>query len=140
MSELVQTANNVLLVSGQMDAAWGIAGEAISAGMPVYKDSADGDQYKKSRANAEATALCDGIAMCSAGDGQPIVVARLDGVVINLGATLTIGETYVVSDATAGKIQPIGDYGSGDFPVILGTALTAANFELNIKAAGVAKA
>lgn len=139
MAELAQTAANVLKVDGAWHPEIGRAGATITAGMPVYKDSSDNDDYKPSRANAVATALCDGIAMCSASDGQPLIVQKLTGSLITLGATLAVGETYVVSDATQGKIMPLADLGSGDYPVVLGVAKTAANFQLGIQAVGVAK-
>jgi hypothetical protein len=44
---------------------------------------------------------------------------------IDVGATLAVGETYIVS-RTAGAIAPIGDLLSSDYSTILGTA-TATN-------------
>jgi hypothetical protein len=42
---------------------------------------------------------------------------------INLGATLVVGEVYVVS-ATLGAIAPIGDLVSTNFVTPLGTAIS----------------
>lgn len=137
MAELTQTAANVKMNSGIAVQPLVEAGETITAGMPVYESESDG-LYYKSRANAVGTALCDGIALNSCAINQPLILKRNDG--IDLGATLVVGETYVVSDATAGKIMPIGDLGTGDFPVILGTATSASNLELAISEPGVAKA
>lgn len=136
MSELVQTAANVKMNSGVAVQPLVTAGEAISAGMPVFED--DDGLYYKSRANVVGTALCDGIALNSCAAEQPLILKKADG--IDLGATLVVGETYVVSDATAGKIMPIGDLGTGDYPVLLGTATTASNLELAISEPGIAKA
>ena len=58
---------------------------------------------------------------------------------INVGATLTVGETYVLGD-TAGAIYPIGDLGSGDYVTYLGYATTTSLLQLMITATGVAKA
>jgi 5'-nucleotidase len=57
---------------------------------------------------------------------------------INHGATLIEGQTYVVS-ATAGSIAPISDLTTGDFPIILGVASTAALLILRPVAGGAAK-
>jgi hypothetical protein len=104
--------------------------------MPVYKDSST-LKYLKSRANALATARCDGIALNSAALDQPLSVQRTGD--IDLGATLTVGEIYVVSDATAGKIRPASDLGTGDYPVILGVGKAADSMKMGIIAPGVAK-
>jgi len=137
MAELTQVAANVKQNSGVVVPTFKTAGEAITAGMPVYEDSADG-LYYKAQANSAAKAKCDGIALNSCAANQPLIIKSTGG--IDLGDTLTVGETYVVSDATAGKIRPIGDLGTGDYPVILGVATTTSNMDMNLYAPGVAKA
>lgn len=134
MAELVQTPASVV---GSGTPKAGTAGEAIDAGMPVFKDSADDNKLKKSRGSSLALAQCDGIALNSAATGQPMDY-QSDGL-IDLGAVIVVGETYVVSDATAGKIRPIGDLGAGDYPVILGVARTASQLNLKIAEAQAAK-
>ena len=57
---------------------------------------------------------------------------------LDVGATLTIGETYVVS-SNAGAIAPIGDLTTGNCVTILGTAITAGKLPLNIIPGTVAK-
>lgn len=103
--------------------------------MPVYKDEADSNTYKACRANAAATAVCAGIALNSASDGQPLTIQTSGQ--INLGATLVLGETYSVSDAVAGEIIPNSDLGAADYVTNLGIAVTTALFELNIQVSGV---
>lgn len=114
------------------------AGGTITAGMPVYKDTADSDKHKAARANVLATSQVAGIALNGASNGQPLVIQTRGD--INLGATLAVGETYCLSDAVAGQIIPHSDYGAGDFACIIGTAESASILELNIHSPGVARA
>jgi hypothetical protein len=138
MAALTQTAANVVSGSGTVRKTTGVAGGTITAGMPVYKDLTDTSKLKAARANAAVTAVCAGIALTGSASGQPIVYQSTGN--INLGATLAVGETYVVSDAVAGQIVPIGDLGSGDFVCILGVATSTSILALDIHVAGVAKA
>lgn len=138
MANLTQTAANVSVASGAV-VRTDTAGATIVAGNPIYKDSST-STMKLSRANAVGTALCNGIAINSASSGQPVSYVESTSVGINLGATLVLGETYVVSDSAAGAIMPVGDLGTGDYPVILGTAISTSLLKLSIITAGVAKA
>lgn len=136
MAALTQTAANVVPSTGAQKAEV-TAGGTITAGMPVYIDASDG-KAKAARANAAGTIAVAGIALNGASNGQPLTIQT--GGAINLGATLAVGETYMVSDAAAGAIVPIGDLGSGDFPVHLGQATSASIMAMSIFTGGVAKA
>ncbi len=127
MAALTQTAGNVIGTSRKI----GTSGDTITAGMPVYRDAADSNKLKRCRANAAGTASCNGIALTGSSSGQPIVYQE-DAGNINLGATLTVGETYCVSDATAGAIVPVADLGTGDYITVLGVATSASNLKLDI--------
>lgn len=134
-AELTQTASSVAVVSGTP--IFGTAGTGgVTAGMPVYLDTAT-NTYLSARANASGTAKCNGIAVTTSAAGQPIAV--LSAGVVNLGATLTVGIIYCVSDATTGKIIPSADYGSGDYPVVLGISTTSSQMKIGIVVGGVAK-
>lgn len=139
MADLTITAANVIAASGAT-IQHVTAGATITAGMSVYKDTSDSNQYKGCDADAAATADCDGIALNGASDGQPLAVCtgKGTGAGINLGATLTVGETYVVS-TTVGGIAPIGDLASGDYVTVLGVATTASNLALDIQNSSTAK-
>lgn len=137
MSALSQTAANVLQASGSDRTV--ISGGTCTAGMPVYRDAADDNKYKPSRANALGTSPCDGIALNNASAGQPLTIATGDGD-LNLGATMVVGMIYCVSDAVAGQIVPVTDLGSADFSVVIGVAETASNLKYGQLTAGVAKA
>lgn len=131
MAEIAQTAANVRPGTNvYIDA--GTAGEDISAGMPVYRDTGT-LLYMKSRANTPGTlAYCDGIAINSASLNQPISIQKSGS--INIGAALTIGKFYGVSADTAGKIfdAPDTDYASTDWPIGLGVAKSATELVLAI--------
>src|SRR3989304_5203060 len=124
MAALSQTPASVIPASGSSKTP-GTAGGTITAGMPVYKDTADSNKYKPSRANAAGTSACNGIALTGSSNGQPLVIHTGGG--INLGGTLVVAETYCVSDAVAGQIVPIGDLGATDYPVIIDRKSTRLN-------------
>ncbi len=136
MADLTQTAANVGLTD-QSGARIRVvkAGEAITQGMPVYVNDAE---YYQCDASALASAACAGIAMTPAADGEYFAMAG-DDTTVDLGGTLTIGETYCVS-ATKGAIAPIADLSSGEFVTILGTATAADELKLQLIIGTVAKA
>ncbi len=135
MADISQTAGSVLAAANSA-VSYGTSGASIAAGAPIYKNSSN--VFVLSKSDALATALCDGIALNGASTGQPVTYLP-SGSTIDLGATLTVGQTYVVSAANAGKIAPVSDYSSGAYPVVLGVAFAAGTFKLNITVAGVVK-
>jgi hypothetical protein len=93
------------------------------------------DKYVLADANASAVlAAGEGIAI-TPGVNNGYGLMATGGSIILVGATLAVGKTYVVSD-TAGGIMPIDDLSSGDYSTILGTASTATQLDLNIRASG----
>lgn len=141
MANLSQTAASVLCSAFAQKQSQYNFGATVTQGQPVYYDSATGT-WKLADANPTGSgqAVTDtiGIALNAGSSGQPATVAVGDITGINLGATLVVGTTYVVS-ATAGAICPIADLTTGDFPIILGTAQTAAVLILKPSAGGAAK-
>lgn len=135
MAELSQTAANVIGTGTQKR---GISGASITAGMPVYVDADDDNKLKICQADAAGTANCDGIALNTASAGQPIAYQTRGP--IDLGATVAVGTPYVVSDATAGKIRPHADLGTGDYVTILGVATAANSLALDIQNSATAHA
>lgn len=136
MAALSQTPANVASGTGARQSTV-TGGATVAAGMPVYKDVADSNQYKPCKADAVATASCNGIALNSGADNQPLVIQAAGR--INLGATLVVGMVYCVSDAVLGEIVPYTDLGSGDYVTILGVAVSTSELELNIINSAVAK-
>ena len=121
MANLTQTPANVGVGDQRSRLDPVIAGETITQGMPVYESAG---KWYQADANVLAASQATAIAMsAAAADNDPLIVAKGAGCLVNLGATLTVGETYVVS-RTKGAICPIGDLVSGDYPCIIGTAQT----------------
>jgi hypothetical protein len=111
-------------------------GEAVDQGEAVYLKSAD-SKYWLADASAEATAAATGIALTpNVANGYGVICTSGS---MDLGATLSVGAVYVVS-ATAGKIAPEADIGSGEYVTVLGVAETAALLGVDINASGVAHA
>lgn len=137
MVDLVITAANVV-AGANATKRRGTAGATITAGQAVYLDQsstgkwllADGDEDTA----AERGGQIVGIALNGAADGQPIEVQTKG--LITIGATLTAGTTYYLSD-TPGGICPLADLASGDYYVIVGIATTAAILDVNFQYSGV---
>jgi hypothetical protein len=138
MANLSQTPGSVALGTTKATVAVGKAGEAITQGMPIYKSSSD-DKWYQCDANVSATVVAaTAIALTAASADGYFVYQTGKDQYVNLGATLTVGETYVVS-RTKGAICPIGDLISGDYPWVLGVAYSASLLKTIYAGAGVAK-
>lgn len=131
------TAANVVAAAGTVITR-GISGAVLTAGMPVYKDAAAANKYKKCDSDHSlAIATCEGITLNGASDGQPIAIAGRTGDGINLGATLTVGELYLISPSS-GLIDPPDPVAqSGTRLTTLGIATAANNLQLHIRNTGV---
>lgn len=135
MADLSLTAASVLPGSGAK-IEHGTAGDTITAGKLVYRDATTG-RYELADSNSATSAarLPRGFALNGAADGQPLAVLY-DGP-ITLGAVLTAGVSYYLSD-TPGGICPVADIGSGEYSVYLGIATSTSVLDVNIQASGVA--
>lgn len=111
-----------------------ILGTTITAGMSVYMDTSTG-KYIGCDADVAASAVCAGIALNGGADTQPCRIQTSGD--IDLGATLTVGEIYMVGLA-AGAIAPEADIQTGDFPTVLGVASSASNLKMGIVVGGTA--
>jgi hypothetical protein len=121
MANLTQTPANVGVGDLRSKIRPVTGGEAITQGMPVRESAGkwyqcDANVQAESQATAFAQTACSG-------DGASFIISEGPGCRVNLGATLVVGETYVVS-RTKGAICPIGDLVAGDYPCILGVAVT----------------
>lgn len=126
MANLTQTPANVGIGDQRSRLDPVIAGEAITQGMPVYESAG---KWYQADANVLSASQATAIAMsAAAADNDPLIVAKGAECLISPGATLTVGETYVVS-RTKGAICPIGDLTTGDYPCILGIATTTKYFK-----------
>lgn len=114
----------------------GVAGEAITAGQPVYLAATTAKFMKSDSDSATAEVRgVRGIALHAASANQPLTI-QTDGA-LTLGATLTVGAPYFLSN-TAGGIVPFADLSTGEYPVLLGFATTTGILDVSIVAAGVA--
>jgi hypothetical protein len=132
MADLTITAANVAVGSQTTRISIVQVGEAVTQGQPIYPDSTTA-KYLKADANVDAKIQVGGVALTAAASNGFVVMASSGS--INLGATLTIGTIYVLSD-TAGGIMPSADLSAGDNVVILGTATTTALLNLDIQITG----
>jgi hypothetical protein len=138
MAALSQTAANVGIGSSGTRVRVVQAGENITQGQPVYLNSSDSKHYRTDSNASAASAKAVGIAMSPASTNGFFIMQEGAGGLVNLGATLAVGETYCVG-ATAGQINPIGDLTTGDYPCILGTATTTALIQTLYSYTGVPK-
>jgi hypothetical protein len=148
MADLVQTPANVQPGAGaQRVAALNLAGEALDAGEPVYKKTADNRWYRGDCDTATAPdggklhppeAEVKGFTLNPAAIGQPVAIQS--GGEIDLGAALTPGMWYALSK-NAGKVCPITDFLAAQTPpenvVYLGYAKTAAVLVIKLIVADV---
>lgn len=138
MTDITVTAASVIPSSGARRQLKVIdTGVTVTAGQSVYVDATSG-KLKLADADVLASANALGIAENGGGAGQQISVVYEDDA-FTAGATLVVGETYVVS-TTAGGIAPLSDLAAGDFTTILGIATTAALLKLRVFAGGTARA
>lgn len=134
MTDLSITAASVV-PGADADIVHGIAGETIAAGKAVYK-SASTKKWMLADSNsgtAEAK-TAQGVSLNGASLNQPVTVQRSGDVTI--GATLTAGLAYYLSD-TPGGICPIADVGSGENVCLIGMAKSTSVLDIAIQAPGV---
>lgn len=137
MADLSITAGSVLKgTNAQVQS--GTAGATITAGQPLYADSTDGFKLKPAIGTSAAASKCVGISLHAALDEQP--VQYLTSGQYTVGATVVLGQTYVVSAGAAGGVAPISDLTTGNYPSILGIAVTTAIIDVLIHNGQVAKA
>ncbi len=142
MAAITTTAANVAVGASSTKTRTVQAGEAITQGQPVYLNT-DGKYYRADNNLSAAAAKAVGIAITPAATNGYFVMSvpsDTNGTsLVNLGATLVVGETYCVG-ATAGQIVPIGDLASGNYVCILGVAYSTSLLDHQIIYSGVAKA
>lgn len=134
MADLVQTAANVAIGAATTTTKLVPAGEAITQGNSVYLKSDDKWWKADSNAAESAGSAGVGVAMTKAGAAADYFIVALKGPV-NVGATLTPGMAYFVSN-TAGGIIPAADLSSTEYSTYLGVATTAALLNLQPHASG----
>lgn len=112
------------------------AGETVTAGMPVYRNTSDGEYYKCDADASEAAATCAGIAISAGVDGSYITIVTAGR--MDLGTTLAIGTQVFVSD-TAGGLMPGADLDTGDYITPVGVVVAADEIIVGIVVTGEQK-
>ena len=135
MADLVVTAANCV-AGATASIRRGTAGATITAGQPLYYDSATAT-YKLADSDSATAAVRApvGISLHASLANQPI--AMVDGGPLTLGATLVAGLAYYLSK-TAGGICPVADIASGGYSTILGIATSTTVLDVKIHSSGVA--
>lgn len=141
MADLSQTPANVAIGNQNCPTRLVQFGEAVTQGQPLYQSASDSKWYRAD-ADTEAAAKAGALALTPGStDGYGLVAlpsSTPGRSLVNLGATLTVGEIYVVS-TNVGAIAPIGDLASGDYVTVLGVATTSALLDLQIVVSNTAK-
>lgn len=132
MADLTITAANVGVSTKSTKLIIVQVGEAVTQGQPGYATS-DDEYFRADADDTELKAKASGIFMTAAAANKYAIFAT--GGSVDVGATLAIGETYVVSD-TVGGIKPIGDLASGDYVTHLGVASATNQLDIDINATG----
>jgi len=110
-------------------------GATLAAGLPVYLDTTDNEHKAADNDASVTTAKVAGITITPGVDGGYGYIAK-QGSIILVGTTMAVGTSYYLG-ATAGEIVPEGDIGTGDYVTKLGTAATATQLDLDIRATGI---
>ena len=135
MADLTITAASVAKGANSVTKS-GTAGAAITQGQPIYLAAATTTLFPAD-ADVLASAAVVGVALNAASTGQPVTYLTYGP--ITIGATVVVGTAYYAS-ATAGGICPEADLLTGDFATFLGLATSTTVINVDITAAGVAKA
>jgi hypothetical protein len=133
MADLTITATSVVK-GANAKTIEGTAGATIAAGQAVYRDAATGNYLLADSNGAAAARIPGGIALNGAAVNQPVEILTEGDVTI--GATLTAGTDYWLSD-TPGGIAPRADVGAGENAVLIGVASSTSVLSVDIKAVGV---
>ena len=114
------------------------AGATVAVGDVVYKKSAD-SKYHPADANAGSSeSTAKGVAITGASADGYFVAVTSGG--LDYGATLTVGETYILGGTAAGDVAPIGDRATGWYTTDIGKASTASRLDVSIINHGTAGA
>ena len=123
MADLSITAASVKSTGASPRISRVLFGETITQGQALYRKASDGEYYKADAdAGTDEAAEVAGVALTPGGDGEyGYVVTQGD---VAIGATVTVGEIYVLS-GTAGGICPEADLASGDRVTVIGVGTTS---------------
>lgn len=136
MADLTITAANVV-GSDNSTQEKALAGETIAAGKAIYVSSTTKKFMLADSNSATAEAkVATHIALNGAALNQPVIGHKSGD--LTIGATLTVGATYFLSD-TPGGICPDADVGSGENVCQVGIAKTTSVLSVKFVTPGVSR-
>ena len=134
MADLVLTAANIV-AGANADIEHGKLGATIIAGQLIYKDPTTSKfLLSDSNSGTAAAKAVYGMALNGGGDNQPVAVLKSGDV--TMGAVLTAGAAYYLSE-TPGGIQPVADLASGETVVQIGLAKSTSVLSFRVHSPGV---
>lgn len=134
MADLTQTAENVGISGKAVTVISVQVGEAVTQGMPGYRNASDNKYYQGEGGDTAAKAVSLGVFMTPAAtDGYAFLATKGP---VDLGATLVVGTVYAQS-SNKGKVAPVADLTTGDYVTTLGVASAADALQLNIDSTGI---
>jgi hypothetical protein len=140
MADLSVTAGSVL-PSNLGNLRQATLGEALAQGVVIFLDSNDPDtlgvgKAKGADGNDPTKWAAVGITVTSGDVNQPVLYASLDSD-FTPGATLVVGQQYILSGTGGGKICPLTDLASGWRRIDLFSAKTTTKANLSVKDTGI---
>lgn len=115
------------------------AGATVTAGQGLYEDSTASFKGKLAQANSADTDHLAGVALNGGDDEQPVEIVYEDDD-FTPGATLSPGQVYVLSAATAGAFAPVSDLLATNQVTVVMVAKSTTKAMLKIINSGTAKA
>ena len=134
MADLTITAGSVIAGTGAQISD-GYAASAITAGQLLYVNTSS--LLAPAQANGATTDEIAGVALNSAGTGQPVRFQHAGRYTV--GATVAVG-VYVLSAAGAGGIAPEADLATGHYLSVWGSAVSTTVIEIKIHNTGATHA
>lgn len=136
MADLSVTATSVVAGSNPGTDTY-LAGETIAAGKAIYLSSSTSKWMLADSNSATVEArTATHVALNGGSLNQPVVGMKSGD--ITIGATMTAGATYFLSD-TPGGICPDADVGAGEWVCQIGVAVSTTVLRLGIRAYGVSR-
>jgi len=144
MADVVITTADIQAGTGARTVQGVLGADSLTAGMAVYKDSADSNKLKKCDADDSAKANIAGILLNGGDTDQPCTYLSEGNLDFGTG-TLTWGQRYFVAGNTdagnnAGGIEPSTDLSSGEYVSFIGIATSTSNLLVQPLVSGVALA
>lgn len=135
MADLSVTAASCVPVAGAL-IGYGTSGGTLAAGKAIYLE-ASSNTWKLADNNSGTAEVrqATAIALTGSSAGQPVAYQTSGD--LTLGATMTAGVAYYLSD-TAGGICPVADLASGEYPCLIGIASSTTVIKLGFNYSGVA--